>query len=309
MLNTIGVLELLEQDERPTFIVDLADQANDDVGILRPVFANQSLRSQAGLDLLVTGQASSETASPGSQSFAQFKAWILTATVEGESLSVCLPPFIYSNVSWSCSTLRKRLRIISGTALTTLLGARDPARRSSLEPVRTAPPQLEQEPTDYFGPSTAVSGSIATSDESSSGQRTIVPTIEQSNGTTAGQSTLRPDIHMSDVLAGHRKDLSEATELLPSHFTYVSSSQKGAIEGSSRASSVDGDSSHIPIVAADSPSFDWTRLPVTDNMPAHIRFARSVDWASTSLGPIENWSSDLRQMCNLIMASPHPAAM
>ncbi len=44
-------------------------------------------------------------------------------------------------------------------------------------------------------------------------------------------------------------------------------------------------------------------------MPAHIRFARSIDWAATSLGPIENWSSDLRQMCNLIMASPHPAAM
>ena len=44
-------------------------------------------------------------------------------------------------------------------------------------------------------------------------------------------------------------------------------------------------------------------------MPRHIQFARSIDWAATALGPIEFWSPDLRQMCNLIMASPHPAAM
>lgn len=55
--------------------------------------------------------------------------------------------------------------------------------------------------------------------------------------------------------------------------------------------------------------FDWTRLPLSDSLPHHIQFARSVDWSSTPLGPIEFWSSDLRQMCNLIMASPHPAAM
>ncbi len=55
--------------------------------------------------------------------------------------------------------------------------------------------------------------------------------------------------------------------------------------------------------------FDWTQLPLSAGLPSHIHFARSVDWASTSLGPAEHWSSDLRQMCNLIMASPHPAAM
>jgi hypothetical protein len=56
-------------------------------------------------------------------------------------------------------------------------------------------------------------------------------------------------------------------------------------------------------------SFDWTRLPMSAALPRHIQFARSVDWASTPLGPIENWSFDLRAMCNLVMGSPHPAAM
>ena len=54
--------------------------------------------------------------------------------------------------------------------------------------------------------------------------------------------------------------------------------------------------------------FDWTRLPVSDALPRHIQFTRSIDWAATALGPIEAWSADLRQMCNLVMASPHPAA-
>jgi len=56
-------------------------------------------------------------------------------------------------------------------------------------------------------------------------------------------------------------------------------------------------------------SFDWTRLPMSAALPRHIQFARSIDWAATPLGPIESWGFDLRAMCNLIMASPHPAAM
>ncbi|KAJ4365499.1 hypothetical protein N0V95_000434 [Ascochyta clinopodiicola] len=55
--------------------------------------------------------------------------------------------------------------------------------------------------------------------------------------------------------------------------------------------------------------FDWTRLSLSPSLPRHIQFARAIDWASTPLGPIEYWSNDLRAMCNLIMASPHPAAM
>ena len=47
--------------------------------------------------------------------------------------------------------------------------------------------------------------------------------------------------------------------------------------------------------------FDWTRLSLSPSLPGHIQFARSIDWASTPLGPIEYWSNDLRAMCNLIM--------
>lgn len=56
-------------------------------------------------------------------------------------------------------------------------------------------------------------------------------------------------------------------------------------------------------------SFDWTRIPPSAALPRHIQFARSVDWSATPLGPISSWSFDLRAMCNLVMGSPHPAAM
>ena len=55
--------------------------------------------------------------------------------------------------------------------------------------------------------------------------------------------------------------------------------------------------------------YDWTRLPVSFPFTPHVSFARNFDWASTSLGPIEYWPLELRQFCNLAMASPHPAAM
>ncbi|KAK1752528.1 hypothetical protein QBC47DRAFT_59888 [Echria macrotheca] len=57
-------------------------------------------------------------------------------------------------------------------------------------------------------------------------------------------------------------------------------------------------------------TFDWTKIPLDDpNLSAHHRLARSIDWAATPLGPVEDWPADLRIMSNMIMGSPHPAAM
>jgi PAS domain S-box-containing protein len=57
-------------------------------------------------------------------------------------------------------------------------------------------------------------------------------------------------------------------------------------------------------------TFDWTRIPLDDpNLGTHHRLARSINWGSTSLGPVEEWPADLRILSNMIMGSPHPAAM
>lgn len=44
-------------------------------------------------------------------------------------------------------------------------------------------------------------------------------------------------------------------------------------------------------------------------MSPHMQFARSTKWEATPLGPIEDWPGDLRTMTNMVMGSPHPAAM
>ncbi|PPJ49946.1 hypothetical protein CBER1_04687 [Cercospora berteroae] len=290
MLNSIGIVELLEQDERPTFIIDLGDSTNYGTGSLHLLFSNPSLRAHEGLQALISGMATAEM-SPGARTFLQFKSWLLSAAVNGESLNVCLPPFTFASMTWSCSTLRKRLRLISG-AFNSPLPASAAALRLSVPPAETLPNRDPGEPADYFGQAGVEHAPI--SDGSNSTVSTeVMSTIESQVAATSLTPSPLP-------LKVEAMDLSGATELLPSAKTTAS---QPTIADPTPACS------QISVVSADAPFFDWTRLPVSDSMPRHIQFARSIDWASTSLGPIEYWSADLRQMCNLIMASPHPAAM
>ncbi|KAF2417442.1 hypothetical protein EJ08DRAFT_666488 [Tothia fuscella] len=249
ILGDVGVAELLEQDFRPTFIVDLGDSANYSPGPLKIVLVNSSLRSNLALYDFVQGRT--VNASPRSdphKGFPHFKAWLLSATYNGESLDVCLPAFVNGGVSWSCSTLRKRLRIASAGPTSTGAITSTPGNsstssllvRSSGKGGNASSPLAQrvlEEPQDYFG-------DAVPSPTAETHSREVVPTIESAED-------------------------SESDELI------------------------------LPDIGF----FDWTRLPFTNDLPRHIQFARCVDWASTPLGPIEFWSPDLRQMCNLIMAT------
>lgn len=310
-LNSIGILELLEQDERPTFLVDLGDSSNYGAGPLQLIFCNLSLRSYEGLQALVSGTSSEDSPGPKT-TFLQFKSWLLSAAVSGESLNVCLPPFNYGNMTWSCSTVRKRVRVISGAFITPPATA-TAAMRVSIPPAESLPDALPSgrstEAVDYFGvvpvpaPAPATGTKTTNSDGSSSTLTEVVPTIERPSNNDVQGSLLQvpPDL-----------DLSGAVDLLPSPSTYVQPPSNAGALDTPRANSVLSSStskesqianggtlnSQIPTVPSDAASFDWTRIPITDNMPSHIRFARSVDWAATSLGPIENWVST-RSMVSL----------
>lgn len=54
---------------------------------------------------------------------------------------------------------------------------------------------------------------------------------------------------------------------------------------------------------------DWTVANPTGDLTEHIQFARSINWAATSLGAMETWSPELRQVANLVMLNPHPIAL
>ncbi|KAF2215609.1 hypothetical protein CERZMDRAFT_34403 [Cercospora zeae-maydis SCOH1-5] len=87
MLNSVGITELLDQDERPTFIVDLGDGTNYGPGSLHLMFSNPALKAHEGLQALISGMAPAEM-SPGVKTYIQFKSWLLSAVVNGESLNV-----------------------------------------------------------------------------------------------------------------------------------------------------------------------------------------------------------------------------
>lgn len=94
-----------------------------------------------------------------------------------------------------------------------------------------------------------------------------------------------------------------------------SSGQNAEVLSHSRVDIVRTNSMENTAVGAVSPSFitpgtpDWTiSIPVGDLTP-HVIFARSIDWAATPLGDMDSWTREFRQVCNLIMSNPHPAAL
>ncbi|GME23339.1 histidine kinase hhk13p [Neofusicoccum parvum] len=315
-LSSVGIGELLEQDGRPTFIVDLGEPANYGPGYLNIVFANSALRASIGLLDLVTGKVVNDSQdSAVFKAFAQFKTWALSAVAHGESLEVCIPGILYSGLSWTIYTLRKRYRVISGSypasptpttvsSLPSSVAAQQPvsagkvARDDKLGPGDTeilVLPSTETEATDYFGLPPAAPDR---------------PTTPQTGGTTTTSTTAvdLPDAPQTPAgLTGRIFGTTSDASSIASHPSITNECVLRA--------AVAGDVDSFIISSNDTNSrkeigfFDWTRLPIDSDLPQHIQFARSVDWASTPLGPIEFWSADLRQMCNLIMASPHPAAM
>lgn len=297
LLTQSGIIELIEQDDRPTFILDMTDQALFEPGPLQIIYANPSLRAVPAVLDIISGTPSLE--SPGltvSTVFSDFKAWTTSYVRDHEPLDVSLPTFTFAAAVWTCSILRRRFRVFRGVPTTPRgyitsnppsMGMPSASPRSrdidanvnaKSEEVEVHPP----EPQDYFGTvrDSASSGPSRKGDE---------------RGTVGGA------LKIANLTAP--VDLPAPAESHPSSTSFP---DKTKDNGASSDHSQEQVSMFPP---EDCGFFDWTRMADSPALPRHIRFARSIDWASTSLGPIGNWSSELRSMCNLIMASPHPAAM
>ncbi|KAH8179306.1 histidine kinase-, DNA gyrase b-, and HSP90-like ATPase domain-containing protein [Sarocladium implicatum] len=261
IINDVGVLELLEQDDRPCFLVDLNNNANASRPGFHIHYMNPALKSARILlsDLLVLDQSNVEAA----EAYAKFKAWLFSPSKIEDGIEVTQTPYTYANATWTSSTLRRRFRFVRAHASfldfrtespmpiaedAVAPTANSPAASPSL-PVTPDPEALED--ADYFGGA---------------------PTKSSHDSASEGLNLLPMD---TDTDRRHPDDFTN--QVLQSQ--------------------------------PERQSFDWTRIEMTPDLPEHIRFARSVDWASTSLGPIEEWPQDLRAMSNLVLASPHPASM
>ncbi|KAI9808847.1 MAG: hypothetical protein M1827_007170 [Pycnora praestabilis] len=168
-LSEIGVLELLEQDSRPTFILDLANDGQLVDKEVQPVFYNASLRSSTRLRDIILGKADLDMGFGLHESgtHPEFREWALhfnkhDSLTDGSPLS-----FFYSGMDWTWLTLRKRWKVISGNqvkqigrgtpivnGITSLNTVPLVASRSRDYPIQTAPkfaqiPQPLLKPADW----------------------------------------------------------------------------------------------------------------------------------------------------------------
>ncbi|KAK8072393.1 Sensor histidine kinase AruS, partial [Apiospora saccharicola] len=262
LLQGIGIVELLERDDRPTFIVDGSNAFSASSPAFTVLYANPALQVSDGIRYLISGEF--QDGSDAKTEFEGFKTWVKNRGINAEGLECFMPSFHYGGIEWTCSVIRNRFRIVS-------------ANRSAASIARNSPePQLERE---------------ASFDSRTQG------------ATPNAQPKTPSDIVVPDA---------------PDYFGTLASldedertrSVVGSDSGEPYLMRRDSDyASDIVSIRTEQPSFDWTRIPLTEDLPQHIIFARTRDWASTPLGPIESWSADLRAMANLVMGSPHPAAM
>ncbi|KAK5016899.1 hypothetical protein LTR60_002184, partial [Cryomyces antarcticus] len=110
--GTIGVLELLERDERPVFVLDLSADLT-----ASPVYYNRTLRNCDSLRNKISGQrdASSPSRTIDRSAHPHFKQWMLKREGEADGY---LNSTWYNGIEWVATTLQDSWRVISGNHYT-----------------------------------------------------------------------------------------------------------------------------------------------------------------------------------------------
>lgn len=104
-LSSWGITELLENDPRPSFVLELEDSQVGENQHSQIVFSNSALQRHPRVSRLIHGRLEISADALEAVERSRFKEWIGGAA---PSTSV------YGGLCWTCSTLRKRWRIFNG---------------------------------------------------------------------------------------------------------------------------------------------------------------------------------------------------
>jgi PAS domain-containing protein len=275
-IDALPLTEILDFDSRPTFILDLDPDLDAPVkqDVLMPIFCNHALRTYDRLLEVVGGETIPEALEGEEGTYQDFISWSKSVTRHDDSMDIFPLSFLYGGMLWTGSTISKRWRLISGNKC--------------------------------YKTSSVTAGDL------SSG-----PPSEVATGGLAGEmSDLTSSANEMQVRHKRRQlTPNQRKKMMPMSNSSIS---KELIEKPNRTSehqvsswsSLDYDSA--PSVILDIPEFgcpDWTILDPRGVLTAHVQLVRSIDWAATTLGPMSSWSAEFRQMVNLLMIHPHPAAL
>jgi len=131
-LQAVGMLDLLESDRRPTFVVDLETNLPTSIGPLCPIFYNQTLRSFPSLQNAICDDSGVRDFHwPTDQSYADFRRWV------GQLHDNTMPnytPVTFRNMTWDVATVKGRWNVVSAR-----LGTR-PYTSSFMDTLLLSPP-------------------------------------------------------------------------------------------------------------------------------------------------------------------------
>lgn len=280
--NAVAITEILDHDSRPTFIIDLNPDPDTVIkpDELSPIFCNAALRLHERLLDAISGDETVEDFEVPESSYTDFSSWAKSVMKHDSSKDVFPLSFLYSGMLWTGSTVRKRWRLISGNkcyqSLSVISGD-----LSSGPPIEVA----------------------------SGGMKANTNSAEQLSKRDARQAISMSSPESASLEVSNETKINE----IRAKFTPISSSSKQLFSVSDQqesawSSTYSNCTSSVVMSSPQDGISDWTLQPV-ELLPAHIAFARKIDWGSTPIGPIESWSREFRQVVNLLMADPHPAAI
>ena len=285
----IGGLELLENDERPAFIIDMEEPTYAEHGPLKALFANTALNSRPDISNRVFGHTASGCNSTQNSAFSEFKKWATSPFGEQAKKA-----HSFADVVWTATLLSNKLGmfkayrssgpftpcahpVASGSLTPGFLNKENTSKFSAGSPGKDV--------QDYFG---SVAYASAKHKRAESTEKFLKAKIDDK---TKERKSADPHDATSSGSGPRTTSAAQNEEAYP----------KTAI---SRAAE------DIRKMSVADKCFDWTRAAVTSpEVSSHIQFIKSVDWSQTSLGPMDKWQDELRIAVNLIIACPFPAAM
>ncbi|KAK8169539.1 hypothetical protein IWX90DRAFT_181321 [Phyllosticta citrichinensis] len=297
VFGEIALIDFFEVEQKPVFVVDLLARAlstpdiysniQGEPGSLPIIYCNPFLLDVPGLLDVVTGKTSADPyTQPAWVTYSVLRAWIMDDGMRDWALGRKKTSIVYGGMKWNATTVRRRWKVVVGDAYrhesditcyyTNVVWANKAVGTvATIENVPKQPePRAAQIPDDR--PREQVDHGMPETAETAQEEKTESPPPSQKPQVPAIATTRRLS----------SPPPTSAAPVTPGTSTNI------------RHSSVTASVRH-----------DWTCEPPPPNLSPHIQLARSVDWASTPLGPISKWTNALRHMCNLLMACPNPAIL
>lgn len=266
-LSSISFKEILDQDSRPTFVIDLdpddLDTASSINGIV-PIFCNAALRFHDRLLDAVTGEATGGISyGTDATKFDDFKAWATGITKFDDSKDVFPLSFLYTGMLWTGCTVRKRWRLISGNRFYQ-------APSVPLYDLSSGPPP--EVATGGIGLTQLSDRSNAVLGLPSKSTHLTIPSVLDCISSISVDS---PTNESKDTANTTPFSSSQQQALKPKGVRVSSASSVNTGNTTSTAS--------ITLSVPESGIPDWTTPNLKGPASDHILLARSIDWALTPL--------------------------